>query len=42
MCSSRIVEEESAYYHIWSRVVDRRMVFDMVPPRLCKGGNSGG
>ena len=28
MRSSRIVEEESAYYHIWSRVVDRRMVFD--------------
>lgn len=28
MRSPRIVEEESAYYHVWSRVVDRRMVFD--------------
>jgi hypothetical protein len=28
MRTSRIVEEGAAYYHIMSRVVDRRRVFD--------------
>ena len=29
MRTARIVEEGAAYYHIMSRVVDRRMVFDV-------------